>query len=181
MENLEIGKNYVIHSYKHNGKIYKSWEEAVLLSYDEKTGIYVFGNDRTKVTEEDGRNWYTKEQAVLFFFRNHWYNIIVQYKDRGIFYYCNLASPILIEEGAIKYVDYDLDIKVFPTGSFRLLDRNEYYYHKKKMNYPKELDKIIKQELSHLIDQIRKKQQFFDHNYVDFYHDQYEKLRKKKS
>ena len=31
MENLEIGKKYSIHSYKHDGSIHRGWEEAILL------------------------------------------------------------------------------------------------------------------------------------------------------
>ena len=31
MENLELGKKYIIHSYKHNSKIHRAWDEAVLL------------------------------------------------------------------------------------------------------------------------------------------------------
>ena len=36
MEKLKIGNKYQIHSYKHNGQIYKAWDEAVLLKYDFK-------------------------------------------------------------------------------------------------------------------------------------------------
>ena len=50
MEKLKIGKNYQIHSYKHNGQIYKAWDEAILLKYDFKNGILIFGNNCTTVT-----------------------------------------------------------------------------------------------------------------------------------
>jgi hypothetical protein len=30
-EELIIGKKYLIHAYKHDGKIHRSWDEAVLL------------------------------------------------------------------------------------------------------------------------------------------------------
>ena len=82
MEELEIGKKYIIHSYKHNGNIHRAWDEAILL--DIRDDHYVFGNDRTKVTESDGRMWKTKEPAILYFFKNRWFNIIGQLKDYGI-------------------------------------------------------------------------------------------------
>ena len=41
-----------------------------------------------------------------------------------------MASPFIIEENTIKYIDYDLDLRVFPDGSFKVLDRGEYKYHK---------------------------------------------------
>ena len=179
MEKIKIGKKYLIHSYKHNGTIYKAWNEAILLDYDNEKGIYVFGNDHAKVTEVYGRTWFTKEPAVLFFFTNQWYNIIGQCKNRGIYYYCNLASPIIIEDDTIKYIDYDLDVKVFPGGSFKIVDREEYHYHKKQMNYPEEIDDIVKRELSNLIDQIRLKQNYFDPAIVEHYYDIYEQLKNK--
>ena len=48
--------------------------EAVLLEIHDD--YLVFGNERTKVTESDGRTWRTKEPAVLYFFHKNWYNII---------------------------------------------------------------------------------------------------------
>ena len=35
----------------------------------------IFGNDRTKVTEADGRTWKTKEPAIMYFFNNHCHHI----------------------------------------------------------------------------------------------------------
>ena len=166
MEKLKIGKKYQIHSYKHNGQIYKAWDEAILLNYNFKDGILIFGNNCTNVTEKDGHKWQTKEPAILFFFLNKWYNIIGQYKQKGICYYCNMASPIIIEDGTIKYIDYDLDVKVFPNGSFKVVDKNEYNYHKKKFKYPKEIDIILKKELNELINEIRKKENFFDNKKI---------------
>ena len=52
-ENLEIGKKYEIHSYKHDGKIHRAWDAAVLLEIHKD--YLIFGNEKTKVTESDGR------------------------------------------------------------------------------------------------------------------------------
>ena len=49
MENLEIGKKYIIHSYKHDSKIHRAWDEAVLLEIHKD--YLIFGNEKTKVTE----------------------------------------------------------------------------------------------------------------------------------
>ena len=47
-------------------------------------------------------------------------------RQKGISYYCNLASPYVLDKEALKYIDYDLDIKIFPDGEKRLLDVDEY-------------------------------------------------------
>ena len=176
IEKLVIGKRYEIHGYKHDGNIHRIWDEAVLIEIHDD--YLVFGNERTKVTESDGRVWKTKEPAVLFFYYNNWFYIIRQYKKDGIYYYCNIASPFIIEEGAIKYIDYDLDLRVFPDGSFKVLDRGEYKYHKKLMNYPETIDKILKSELTNLIDIVRKKAIPFDDVALDEQLEEYKRLKK---
>ena len=177
IENLEIGKKYEIHGYKHDGKIHRSWDEAVLLEIHDD--FLIFGNQKTKVTESDGRTWRTKEPAVLYFFFNDWYNIIGQYKSNGIYYYCNMASPFIIEDDTIKYIDYDLDLRVFPNGSFKVLDRGEYKYHKKIMNYPEEIDILLKKELTNLINLVREKKSAFQPGTVEHYCNLYNIIKNK--
>lgn len=177
IEQLEVGKKYQIHSYKHNHKIHRSWDEAVLLEIHDD--YLVFGNEKTKVTESDGRTWRTKEPAVLYFFKDNWFNIIGQCKENGIYYYCNIASPYIVEEGTIKYIDYDLDLRVFPDGSFKVLDRGEYKYHKSLMNYSDTLDMILKAELTTLIDKVRKKELAFKPEVIKEYNKKYDELKSK--
>ena len=177
-DNLEIGKKYQIHGYKHNGKIHRSWDEAVLLEINDD--YLIFGNEKTKVTESDGRTWRTKEPAVLYFFYKDWYNIIGQYKKNGIYYYCNMASPFIIEEDTIKYIDYDLDLRVFPDGSFKVLDRGEYKYHKSLMNYPASIDRVLKFELTNLINMVREKKLAFSTGKVEYYCNLYNYEKNKK-
>lgn len=173
---LIIGKKYEIHGYKHDGKIHRSWDEAVLLEI--RKDCLIFGNEKTKVTESDGRTWRTKEPAVLYFYYDKWFNIIGQYKKNGVFYYCNIASPFLIEEDTIKYIDYDLDLRVFPDGSFKVLDRGEYKYHKNLMHYPEKIDKILKNELTNLINEVREKKDAFTPGVVEKYCEMYKKTKK---
>ena len=177
MKRLFEGEKLIIHSYKHDGNIHRLWDEALLI---EETDEYiVFGNEKTKVIESDGRSWKTKEPAVLFFYKNSWYNIIGQCKKDGIYYYCNIASPFIIESNTIKYIDYDLDLRVFPDGSFKVLDRGEYNYHKSKMKYSEEIDSIVKDELTNLIEKVRKKEFPFNSEIIEKYHKQYEELKKR--
>lgn len=149
MKKLFLGDKYKIHCYKHDGKIYRSWDEAVLL--DIHKDYLVFGNNKTLVTEQEGQMWRTKEPAVIYFFRNKWFNIIAQMKTDGVYYYCNIATPFIIEEGTIKYIDYDLDLRVFPDGEYKVLDELEYEYHKKQMGYSNDLDKVIRNGLKELL------------------------------
>ena len=178
MKKYNVGDHLNIHSYKHNSKIHRSWDEATFL--DENEEYMIFGNDRTLVIESDGRTWRTKEPAIMFFSKKNWFNIIGQIKKTGIYYYCNIASPFVIEEDTIKYIDYDLDLRVFPDGSFKILDRGEYKYHKKIMNYSDDLDLVLKNELSILIEKVRNNEVPFTKEVIDNYYKVYKKEKKKK-
>ncbi len=171
MKNMKIGENYMIHCYKHDGNIHRSWDEAILL--DIKKDYLVFGNSRARVNNSDGRVWYTKEPAIIYYYKNKWYNVITQFKESGIYYYCNIASPTILEGKVIKYIDYDLDLRVFPDGTYKILDEAEYEYHRNKMGYSKEIDIIVKQELKNLITLYKSGQGPFDKNEVKKYFDTY--------
>ncbi len=149
MKNLKKGQRLQIQCYKHNGKIHRAWDEAIVL--DIKDNYIVCGNNKTKVTESEGTTWRTKEPAIMYFFKDKWYNVISQMKKDGIYYYCNIATPYIIEEGTIKYIDYDLDLRIFPKGEYKILDKLEYQYHKKKMGYSNELDIVINSAMDELI------------------------------
>ena len=175
-KNIKIGDKLEIHCYKHNGKIHRTWDEAVVLDITDE--YLVCGNCKTLVTESDGIKHKTKEPAILFFYKKRWFNVIGQLKKYGLFFYCNIATPFLIDEKIIKYIDYDLDLRVFPDGAFKVLDRNEYNYHKKIMHYPEEIDMILKRELTSLIDMKKKNIGPFNKDLIHFYHEKYEQLIK---
>ena len=52
MEDI-VGKKILIHGYKHNGKIHRCWSKGLVLQ--ETDDHYIVINNRTLVTESDGR------------------------------------------------------------------------------------------------------------------------------
>ena len=147
---MKVGDKLTIHCYKHNGKIDRISGEAIVL--DETDEYLVCANNKVKLIENDGRSHRTKEPAILFFYKKEWYNILAQLKKYGLFYYCNIASPYIIDGNIIKYIDYDLDLRIFPDGTFKVLDKNEYRYHKITMRYSEEIDIIVQDSLNKLIE-----------------------------
>ena len=178
IKNVKIGDRFEIHCYKHNGCLYSQSDGGILLDICDE--YMVFGNDRATIIDDDGTVWYTKEPAILFFFKDKWFNVIGQLKQYGIYFYCNIATPFLISDGVIKYIDYDLDLRVFPNGSFKVLDRIEYKFHKKQMHYSNRLDFILRYELGNLIDIVRKKDFPFKKEVIESYYDKYVELTNKR-
>jgi protein associated with RNAse G/E len=160
-----------IHSYKHNGLIHRVWESAVVLQGTQDEMIAA--NDKTIVTEADGRTWMTREPAICYFHSNYWFNIIGMIREDGVYYYCNISSPFVLDEGAIKYIDYDLDIKVFPNYSYILLDEDEYEKHRVEMNYPEVIDQILKQNITILLQWIKEKRGPFAPDFIEKWYKRY--------
>ncbi|MBH8397531.1 DUF402 domain-containing protein, partial [Klebsiella pneumoniae] len=146
------GEFVTIQSYHHDGKLHRTWRDTMVLKTSEHSMIGV--NDHTLVTESEGRRWVTREPAIVYFHKKYWFNVIAMIREKGVSYYCNLASPFLLDDEALKYIDYDLDIKVFPDGEKRLLDVDEYEMHSKMMNYPNDIDFILKENVKILVDWI---------------------------
>ena len=160
------GDFITIQSYKHDGSLHRTWRDTMVLKITENAIIGV--NDHTLVTESDGRRWITREPAIVYFHKKYWFNIIAMIRDNGVSYYCNLASPFHIDQEALKYIDYDLDVKVFTNGEKKLLDVEEYEQHKEKMHYSDDIDFILKENVKVLVDWINQNKGPFLRNISKF-------------
>jgi len=159
MQSLKAGSIVKIVSYKHDGSIHRLWQENTILSVENEQIIGV--NDATVVIEKDGNQWLTEEPGVFYFSKKWWFNVIGLLRRDEIYYYCNLSSPFVFQQNTIKYIDYDLDIKVYPDFTYRILDYADYERHKKQMNYPQDLNYILQQSIDQLIEMINQKQDPF--------------------
>lgn len=166
-----------IQSFKHDGSLHRTWATGFVIEANERRIVVV--TDRALVSEADGRKWITKEPAVCFFYPDRWYNVICMIRKGGVHYYCNIASPSLVDEEAIKNIDYDLDVKLFPDGRIEILDEDEYEQHGREMGYSEPLKHAIEKGLDELIGKIRKKESPFNQKEIECLYNEYQELLKK--
>lgn len=166
-KDLKIGESVFVQSFKHNGSLHRTWSKALVIDVLENCVVVV--TDHSWVVEADGRRWLTKEPAICFYFDDKWYNIISMVRKTGIYYYCNIASPSIYDGEAIKNIDYDLDVKVFPDGEYMILDENEYDYHAEMMNYPDNIKIIIDNQMIELISLIKENKEPFNFTSINNY------------
>ena len=167
MEELKIGDSVFVQSFKHNGSLHRTWSKAMVI--DVLDDCYVVVTDHSWVVESDSRRWLTREPAICFYFKNKWFNIISMARRSGIYYYCNVASPSIYDGEAIKNIDYDLDLKVFPDGSYIVLDENEFEYHAHKMNYPEEIRNICIKAKDELVNMAENRDNPFNFPFINDY------------
>jgi protein associated with RNAse G/E len=151
-------------SYKHDGGLHRVWQYAYVIK--ETEDMIVIVNDKASVIDGDGRRWKTKEPAVCYFFKKHWFNIICMLRADDIYYYCNLSSPYILDSEGLKYIDYDLDVKVFPSGDKIILDRDEFDFNLNDMKYPSDLINVIEENLKVLLKKIENGEKPFDRKSV---------------
>ena len=172
----EVGSQVYIQSYKHDGSLHRTWAKGFVIEANAERVIAV--TNKTWVTEADGRRWFTREPAICFFYPDHWYNVISMIRKTGIYYYCNLASPSLYDGEAIKNIDYDLDVKLFPDGRMEILDEDEYEQHGNEMGYSEPLKCAVESEMDDLIGRIKRNESPFDKKEIeDLYHEYLRQLR----
>lgn len=172
---LRIGQWTSICCFKHNNTVHRIWDKALVL--ENSDDLLIVGNDSANVYENDGRSWQVKEPAITIFFKKYWYNIICMIRENGIHYYCNIASPYVVKDDKIIYIDYDLDISVKPNMPLRILDEIEYQHHRKEMHYSKALDLIIKKSLFELMEKYEKHEYPFDDSKINEYYSTFLKLK----
>ena len=168
------GDYIAIQSYKHDGSLHRTWRDTMVLKTSENAVIGC--NDHTLVTESDGRKWVTREPALIYFHKKYWFNVVAMIREGGVSYYCNLASPHVMDQEALKYIDYDLDVKVFPNGEKRLLDVDEYEAHSAQWHYSAETDRILKANVKVLVDWINNGKGPFSKEYIDIWYNRYQEM-----
>ncbi|MDE5767197.1 MAG: DUF402 domain-containing protein [Malacoplasma sp.] len=143
--NIKINKKIMIHAYKRNGWLYRVWEFPEVLETNSSFTAVSLVNSKVITNEKfSKRNFISRnmKNSFWFFFPDKWYNIIATITPNNVIaYYINIASPFIYEEEAIKYYDFDLDIKMRNNSSstYKILDIDEYTENKKKYRYEKEV------------------------------------------
>lgn len=164
-------KKMEIICYKHDGSLHRVWHDGYIL--EESDDHIIIVNNRVDVIDGDGRKWRTREPAVCFFYKKKWFNIISMIRTTGIYYYCNLGSPYIIDEEGLKYIDYDLDVKVFPDDVILILDKDEYEENIQDMHYSEIIKEIIDYNFNLLLKSIKDKEVPFDKASVIKYYKDY--------
>lgn len=163
-----VGSWLKIQSYKHDGSLHRSWERNYVL--EDNQDFFITASKKTKVIESTGRRWYSSEPAVCFFSKHDWFNVIAMVKKEGIVFYVNIASPTLYDQGILKYIDYDLDFKLFPDGYIATLDESEYDKHKVLYSYSSKLQEVLKRTAQRMNEWLEKRVYPFDVTSVQEWH-----------
>lgn len=114
---------------KQNSQGEETWRyQGRLVERGEDTIIIEAHFDREDM-EFHGMQLCEGDRFVETYYRHRWYNIFAIHDredDRLKGWYCNIATPAVIENSRILYRDLALDLLVFPDGRKVVLDEDEF-------------------------------------------------------
>ncbi len=168
--------NVSIKSYKHDGSLHRTWEKGILL--EESDDYLITATNRNLVVESNLSSWRSREPSISIFAKKEWFNVLCMLRKDGVSFYCNISSPALLDNGVIKYIDYDLDAKLLPNGKVKVLDRKEFEINSKRYEYSEEIINIVTYTLAKVCDMIRARVFPFDDELVKRYYEVYKEIFK---
>lgn len=144
-----------INSRKYDGSIGRSWKcDLIRKSGTELVFVGTFDLD---ISHPDLGNLKRGTISYEYYWLDRWYNIFCFYEPDGRFrnYYCNVNMPPVFVDGILNYVDLDIDVVVWPDGSFKILDEGEYEQNAIKFDYPEDVREKAADALHQVLELIR--------------------------
>ncbi|WP_308701682.1 DUF402 domain-containing protein [Mesomycoplasma hyorhinis] len=117
-----------VQAYKFNGKLYCQWNTAKIV---QNTSKHLILNLKWSKVKSDKSHWVVKEPTLWIFPKHKFYNALVRFKANEVNIYINLASPFILEDNTVKYIDFDLDLKICPQKTIKILDVLEFFTNSK--------------------------------------------------
>jgi hypothetical protein len=156
--NPRNAEQVTINSRKFDGTIRRSWKcELIEQNATSLIFVGVFEHD---VSHPDLGDIACGTVSYEYYWLDRWYNIFCFHEPNGSFrnYYCNINMPPIFAGGILDYVDLDIDVVVWPDGSFKILDEDEYDQNAEQYLYPKSVKNRAADALAQVLDLIRSQQ-----------------------
>ncbi|AMD81327.1 hypothetical protein MCANPG14_00938 [Mycoplasmopsis canis PG 14] len=167
---IKVGKMINVQAYKHDGFLYRQWTNAKIIFHNKRHIVLSLKGTRVIETLKSRKGWSYKDDALWFIPKKAFYNTIVMFKvGLGKSYYTNLASAPIFEDNTIKFIDYDLDLKSYPTKELQIVDKEEFNENSKRYDYTPIMKSKILNEVKNIVDLYSTNEYFFNDGIIDYY------------
>lgn len=163
-------KKINIQAYKISGELYRQWNEASIIG--NFNNYLVVSLKGARVKKENEKPWTVRENSVWIFRPKTFYNAILTLRGHSIHYYINLASDFVYEDNTIKFIDYDLDLKLMlPRKKIEIVDIDEFLNNLNKKLYTPDmqLEKIMSKQIQILFYNLLNQKDIFDKKFWTFF------------
>lgn len=152
---MQAGDIVTINSRKYDGTIRRIWTCRFVSQED---SLLVFeGEFESEVTHPDLGHITAGTRSLEYYWLDRWYNVFRFFEPTGEFrnLYCNVNMPPTFENGVLDYIDLDIDVVVWPDGSMKVLDENDFKINTAKFSYPEELKLKVRKVLNEITTSFR--------------------------
>jgi protein associated with RNAse G/E len=131
------------------------WEHPALLLQDNDGLLITETSSGLEVVTERGI-WNSPYNTRGHYWPDRWYNVIrLEEPGRGLNgFYCNVATPVQFDGESLRYIDLQLDVRVFVSEAewtYTVLDADEFEEARKRYAYPDDLIVRCRQAVDEII------------------------------
>ena len=153
----------VINSRKFDGRIGKSWPAELIESNNGiivAKGVFDLDVDHKKLG-------FIRRGTISYeyYWPDRWYNVFRFHEPEGELrsFYCNFATPAVLQEGVLDYIDLDIDVLADSELNYEVLDLDEFAERTIRYGYTEEILERSTKTVDDLIRLIEKREFPFDH------------------
>jgi protein associated with RNAse G/E len=122
---MRVGDRVRVRAYKSDGTCYRWWTGTVeAVERDHVVVVTPVGH----WVEDIGGGWASKWAIRGIYWFEREYSLLEVYAPDGRLHevYVNIGSPVEIEEGELRFTDYELDVSRMPPHGARIEDEDEF-------------------------------------------------------
>jgi protein associated with RNAse G/E len=153
-----------IQVWKHDGRAH--WRHPSTLTREDDGFMMTFTPEGTPFTNLKGAG-HAQESWTSYYWPDRWYNVVqfTANDEHPAGWYCNVAAPPTLVDGVLSYVDYELDLMVYPAAdgmTWELLDEDEFEEACERCRYDEALIARCRAAVDELIAMIEAREYPFD-------------------
>lgn len=115
------------------------WSQRLVRLGEDEHGLWL-GSPAGGTWERANGRVYTNRQAqVLNCNAGRWWTATFNAIPAGTEIYVDVSAPAAIEDGLVRLVDLDLDVRRLRDGTVRIEDEDEFADHQARFGYPPEV------------------------------------------
>ena len=148
---MQEGERVSVRSYKYDGRLQREWPARFVRS--EGSLIVVEGCFEAEVVHPLLGVISAGTHSTEFFWADRWYSVFLFREPTGEArnFYCNLGTPARLADGALSFVDLDVDVLVRTDFSFQILDEEEFETHAELYVYPPLYRRRVQESIVELV------------------------------
>lgn len=140
-----------INSRKYDGSIHRTWKAELI---EENSDFYIFlGVFDFEVKHPNLGVIRRNTISYEYYWKEKWFNVFRFHEPEGDLrnFYCNVNQPPVLQDGVLDYIDLDIDLLVWKSSSYEILDMDEFEENISNYKYPVEVQDMAYSSLGDLI------------------------------